>query len=212
MDQVAICNLALSRIGCKDIASLTQQSREAFACKSVYAAALSATLRGHDWSFARKPAVLALSNETHPEWLLVYRYPADCEAARRIANPCHLYECEDEKDKIPFEVGLSQTGNYQVILTNHPCATLIYTASVTNTNAFDSVFCDALAWRIAAETAQPLRGDTALAGTMGTNFLKAISGAQADSDLESKPRRESRGTFVDYRNGELGYDFRNGRE
>ena len=61
MDQVTVCNRALSVIGTRStIASLTESSIEAQACNLHFEPACRALLRLAPWSFARYQANLAL--------------------------------------------------------------------------------------------------------------------------------------------------------
>lgn len=205
-NQIEICNLALYRIGANPIVSLTGSTRESVVCNNLYAFALAAVLRDHDWAFARKYATLALLNETHPEWGYVYAYPSDCAAARRIFNSAS----REDRDQIPFDVGLSVTGNQQTVLTDQVGAVLIYTASVTNTAAFDAIFCDALAWRLAAEAVQPLRAQTELSQAVANRYLQVLVDAKAKSSNEQKKPVSQGGSFTDYREGshETGYTLR----
>ncbi len=61
MDQVTVCNRALSVIGTRStIASMTEQSTEAIACNLHFESACRALLRLAPWSFARYQTNLAL--------------------------------------------------------------------------------------------------------------------------------------------------------
>jgi hypothetical protein len=205
-NQVQICNLALSRLGANLIQSLDDTSNEAIVCNNLYAFALAIVLRDHDWSFCRKWQNGALLTETHPEWNYVYRYPSDCAMVRRIGNQFTM----KPRDAIPFDIGQSVTGNFQVALCNEPAAILIYTAQVSNTAVFDTIFCDALAWRLAAEMAQPLRAETQLSESVGNRYLQVLQDAKAKSANEKKVEPDSGGSFTDFREGNLRTGVNNG--
>lgn len=195
-NEVAICNLALSRIGKNSIASLNTPTEEGRKCNLHYPFARDSTLRDFDWSFARKTQALALKSETYPGWAFVYAYPADCLAARLIFNPLS----DDPADKIPYDLGLSADGTSQVILTDKCQAVLVYTSAVTNSALFESLFSDALVWRLAAELAQPLRNDASLATAMRAQYSTAVLVARARSANEQKSDKPSeRSDFLDAR-------------
>lgn len=101
MDDVGVCNQALSAIGSQaTIASLTEASTEAAACLVHYATTRDLLLREHRWNFARKQQALALlkaalgtpenptngaaSAQPPSPWLYEYAYPAKCLALRYI--------------------------------------------------------------------------------------------------------------------------------
>lgn len=191
-NEIDICNIALSRAGAGSIESLTEKTREARACKLHLDLARDSALRDHDWEFARKQASLALLTETVEGWSYVYAYPADCIAAREIFNSAKV----GEEDRVPFEVGMSSTGNTRVILTNQASAALIYTSKVTNPVLFDPIFSDALAWRLAAELAVPLRGETSLQQAFMRTALGVINSAKAVGANERHHTPAGNGSLV----------------
>lgn len=101
MDDVGICNMALSAIAAQNtIASLTEQSTEAQQCALHYATTRDELLRSHDWNFAKQQVPLALVRSAFgtPEnpsnsaaaaqpplpWRYEYAYPTTCAKARSI--------------------------------------------------------------------------------------------------------------------------------
>jgi hypothetical protein len=153
--EVGICNLALSHIGSSaTISSLTaDKSEEAFHCNLLYADSRDALLRAHQWGFAKRH--LALSDVGSPpgNWSYRYSYPNDALYAREIL------QTDTAGDPIKFEIALNDAYNSRVILTDQEDAVLVYTYKVTNPLTFDSLFVNALSWRIAADIAMPLTRD-----------------------------------------------------
>jgi len=170
--EVEICNLALSHIGKYHINSLADAQKESIECRLLYPRARDSVLRDHPWNFARKQLTLGELTETYVNWDYAYQYPVDCLLALEIYNP------SGSDDQIPFEIGISADLNSRVILTNHEQAVLIYTAAVTNPNIFDSVFIDAMAYRMAADLALPLRGDPQVQQAMLNLYAGLLGRAQ----------------------------------
>jgi hypothetical protein len=101
---VDICNRALGEIGTRStIASLTEQSNEALACKTHFEPLVKRLLRMANWNFARRTTLLTLlkampgtpenptvgnglwtSAHPAPPWLYAYAYPSDCIRVQQV--------------------------------------------------------------------------------------------------------------------------------
>lgn len=206
MDEVAICNLALSHLGAYPIQALTESTKEARECKRLYATARDSTLEAHDWSFARKSKVLGLLVQTYPGWTYAYEWPSDCIAPRKIYDPSGdtadgtaLNRETDQIDiigKIEFDVGANDALNRRVILTNEEDATLIYTAKVTDANMFSPGFIDALSWRLASDLALPLRADGNLQKAHFNQFRLIVGQSQSSNANAAHKRPDSSSSFT----------------
>lgn len=163
-----ICNLALGHLGQAHIDHIDEASTEARECKRFYAAARDATLRGHDWDFARARAQLAALTETVADWLFVYQLPADCLAPR------WLVQSDRAARPIRFRVEGSR------LLTDQAGATLAYTSRVTDTLLFDAAFIEALSYKLAAHISLPLTEDLRRRQAMEQLFSNALMAAKAD--------------------------------
>jgi hypothetical protein len=179
-NQTDICNLALSRVGAGFIDSLDEPSAPAELCRLLYPIARDATLRDHDWNFARKRLAMATLDQTSDQWDYVYLLPADCLAVREIYNPSKGFK----GDRIPYELGLDENDSRVTVLTDEYQAILIYTKKVTNASLFDSKMTDALAWRLASDLAQPLRGDIQLGQSFLQQYARQIGDAKATNANE----------------------------
>jgi len=192
---IELANIALSRVGADSIESLDEATPQARACKTHLPLARDSALRSHDWGFARKEKALALLNETSLRWAYVYQAPSDCLAARRLLNE----STEDEGQKIPFEIGISDSGGSQTILTNQEAAVLIYTAKISNPVLFDALFADALAWWLASELAIPLRSKPDLQVQLMKIAMSKSSHAQAVGSNEQHLVPQGNGSILDSR-------------
>lgn len=177
MDQVQIANLALSAIGTRSsIASFTEGSAEANAIALHYTPALEAVLQAARWNFARKQALLTLLNDATlnqpvpTPWVYEYAYPSDCTQGRYLMPSVQVASgAVVGTPAIPTALGPAvrwligidndSNGNaVQVILTNQPQATFVYTARVTNPNLFDGQFVEAFRYYLGARVCMQLNG------------------------------------------------------
>ncbi len=175
-----ICNLALSHIKRQYIQSLDDNSREAKECKRIYPLLRDSVLGDFPWGFATKHATLALRTDTpYGNWTYAYAVPSDCLAIRKIWNPY------SNEIFIEFDVAASADLTSKLIMTSQADAVLVYTARVTDTNMFDLAFVDALAWRLAADLAVPLTGDTQVQQAAYQMYTMLLGKAQQKSARET---------------------------
>jgi len=196
--QVEICNLALGHIGQRPITAITEQTVQAEACSRIWDSCLKETLRGHDWTFATAIIPLALITTvdyTDLGWLYVYAYPANCVAMWHLYNIATIDKGAGE----PFREIYDSTLNQKIILTNTELAYGEYTFFVQDTSLFDANFVTALGYRMAADLAMALNGDTELAKGMIAVFNTTISEAERMSAYENNQTHDSTSAFVDSR-------------
>lgn len=182
---VSIWNSALSRIGhTVFLQSPTEKGTEQKICAAVWDLSLEATLSAFDWSFARKRAVLADLGSPPDVWAYRYAYPTDCIKAR------YLDKANAEVDPHPFEIVLAEDGASRNLLANVSPATLVYTANVTNTTLFDSLFTEAITWKLGAEIGIGLAASKERVANAKENFKQAISIASASAANEGQNREQ----------------------
>jgi hypothetical protein len=152
-----ICNAAISHVGTRSkISSIDDGSSEANACLTHFAMVRDATLRTHDWNFARITGSLGLLQNPPARWAYKYSVPVDCLRIRRLNDvplvvlPETFYELAADTDT---------TGAYiNVILTNASPVSAIYTAQVTDPLRWDQGFVDAVVYGLAARICFELSG------------------------------------------------------
>jgi hypothetical protein len=207
-NEIQICNLALSHIGAAAISSFEEESKEAIECKRLYEYERDSVLRDHQWNFALKEIDLALLTDEYSGWDYAYAYPNDCLRVNRIFNvygaPNSTYPNAQEIDynyagRIPYEVRANTSLSSKVILTNEENATLLYTARITTPNLFDSVFIEALSWKLATDLAQPVRGDLQLQQFCFQQYLFILSKALAKDSNEGYEHPSDANAFVNAR-------------
>jgi hypothetical protein len=151
---VTIYNMALSHLGTRQtVLSVDEPSVEAATLGIHYTTARDATLRGFDWSFARRIEALApIGIEVPPGYSRAYGTPNLCARFRGI------WTGGRGEKPVPFRIVNHATagGDATAILTDRPEAVGWYTKIVTDPELFDPLFVSALSWRLAAEAALAL--------------------------------------------------------
>lgn len=204
VSSVAVCSLALTRLGGQPIASLAESSKEAQLCRTFFDLSRDATLRDHPWNFATRRRALAqlasggTDGDAAIPWSYIYAWPSDCLLARRIHNPVST------TDAIPFEAATNSNGE-RVIYTDQATATLVYTALVIDLTLCDPLFIEALTWKLAAELALPLTQDRGLMQVATTMYQNAIAKARTIDANEGSADDVASATWLEAR---LGYQSR----
>ena len=116
-----------------------------------YPQARDAMLEMHEWRFATKRVLLALTVSDTFEWTFAYALPAGM--LRALAVLPETAAADDEGDDFDQQLNADDA---QVILTNCGLASLKYTARVVDTTRFPPLFVEALSWLLAAHLAGPL--------------------------------------------------------
>jgi len=193
--EVAICNMALSRIGISvSIASLDEASVEAQLCNQWYETARDATLYDFDWPFASKRTTLGLVEENpNDDWHYAYRLPADCLRARRLVDGTALIG----EDGPEYEISGDDSGG--LLYTDEAEAILLYIRSVTNPAFFPPGFALALAWRLAVEIAPALSRKESVLNTCWQAYQLAIAGAASAVANESRGRKPGDAAAIEAR-------------
>ena len=181
---LAICNMALSRLGANLASSITSPTtKEETQCQAIFDNERDAVLEAHRWGFAEKIATLADSGDTPVGWTYAYTMPSDCLAPRLIYNPnetgeesiyTHDHDRAVRSGKIEFVERIKSDLATRQIWCNLLAAKLIYTATVTDPNLFNAMFTDALADKLASGLAIPLKGSAQLRDTFYQSYLLKI--------------------------------------
>lgn len=194
-NKISISNLALNHIGATNIQSFEENTKPAITLRAVYENVVEAVLRDHNWSFARKIVDLAETTDEIDGYDFAYAYPSDCIEAR------YIYDPSDRRNReIEFIVGADANLSKNLILTDQCEAKLVYTARVTNSGLFDGLFVDALAFRLAADLAVPLKGKLDLQRSYMQQYNFFIENAKATSSNENFEDPDDSSSFTDARN------------
>jgi hypothetical protein len=146
---VTICNSALFKMGGDKIGALTESTRSAIVCNTLYDYLRDEVMSASPWRFAIKKAKLspvtpswetALPAGTIP-WKQYYQIPSDCLRPLTIS----------ENDEGPW----TQEGPYIVCQPFSTDQTILlkYIYRNTDESSWTAMFCETLAWRLAMELA-----------------------------------------------------------
>ena len=167
---VEVCNLALSRAGghrITNIASLGEGSSEARQCAIKLPHLIRTALSLYSWGFATRREPLALLGLRENSSLFSYQYPSDCLTARAVFSATNLRNSQDTssiiessniQDSQPFHTEIDKD-NTRILLCGLSDAVLLYTAYISEPNAWSTLFYDALAWQLASELCISLGND-----------------------------------------------------
>lgn len=167
--EVAICNRALQKLGAERITSLTQDARNARSCNAVYDILRDAELRAHPWSFAIRRVILAPDADAPLfDYAYAFSVPADCLRVLPPSDTSSGWVMENNK-----------------ILTNAgDTLQLRYVTRVEDPNAFDSIFREALAARIAMELCEELTQSNAKMQMVSAMYKQTMQEARKNNAFE----------------------------
>ena len=137
---IDICNTALVHIGeTPNISSIEPPEGSAHAqkCARFYPLARDETLEAYNWSFARARRVLATLADNASAFAYAYQLPSDCLKPRTLLP--EGYTTADEKGE-----GEDFLVEGDVIYTDAPGATLLYTFKLTAATKFSPLFAEAV--------------------------------------------------------------------
>lgn len=170
---VGIVNSGLIKLGADPITSLADDSAEARAANAQYEKLRDEVLRAHPWNFAIARQRLArLSDAPVFGFSHQYQMPSDCLRVLGMNEGRSRFEIEGRK-----------------LLTDEDSADVVYVRRVTDPNEFDAMFCEALAYRIAADLAYPLANSTTLSGSMMQLYRDALALARSVDGQETGAQR-----------------------
>lgn len=195
--QISVVNIALSRLRMATINAIDDPLEEARQSRLHWAVARDSVLREADWNFARRRRALALYAEEPIGWAYAYAYPSDCVKARRLLDSDGNPDARGRP--YPFEAGRTEDGSHRSINSDMATAVLEYTARVDTASEFDPLFVDALAWRLAAEIAMALRGESAAWNSAMQAYAITLGRAMAADANEGFAPNENLGDFVNAR-------------
>jgi len=187
-----ICNIALGHIGVtRLISALTQTTTEAVQCNLYFETARDAVLADYAWPFATAYTALGLvAEEPSDDWLYSYRYPSDCIRVRRIVTGM------GRLDTNPPAFSIGQDAQGRLIYTDQPDATIEYTVRVSDPGRFDSLFSEAMSWRMAAFLAPSLGRVQGAQNTALQMYERTLAQARSTAANEAQAAPQPESEFV----------------
>lgn len=197
MNSVDICNLALGYIGqgssspIQSIEPNVDDSEAARACARTFPIAMASLLREHPWSWAQRSALLSASSETVPGYGYVYAYPSACQYLHGLTpenvDPYRYPSAYWSRVfRWPHRIVAASDLQSRLIATDLTPAVAHYTADIDTPAFADSLFHDALAWKLAKALALVLKANPNFAQLAEGEYQAALSKAIASNDNEGR--------------------------
>lgn len=184
--QVEICNRALTKLGAARITSLDDANKSARAMAALWDTVRRAELRVRNWSFALRRALLpALS--AAPAWgfARAFQLPADFLRLVQVNDVFVAPGLADYRsgDDSPYAIeGMSLSTDFGAPLK------LRYIADVTDTAAFDALFVEALAAKLAYEAAYDINQSNQGREAAAQDYKQALLNASRANAVERPPQ------------------------
>jgi hypothetical protein len=183
---VGICNMGLAMIGddANSITSLSDTTKAARLCNLFYEPLRDAVLRSHNWNFATKRETLAaLSDVPTYGFAKAFALPDDF---------IKMWETEEEElfgiTGTPYRIEGIVGTTKRTLCTDDATCNITYIYKVTDPNAFDPMFVQVLAARIAATLSMPLTENANIAEKREAAYIKLLSEAKSIDAQEGTPR------------------------
>jgi hypothetical protein len=170
---VEIVNAALAKLGEQAILAFSDPSEPGRLATRTFADLRDAMLRENPWNFASKRAELA-AEPTAPLWGFQSSYPVPSDYLRLIELEWGQADYRIEQGKILCDLASPLR--------------IRYVYRVTDADAMDPAFREALASRLAMEWAEPLTGTTSLTEQMAVLYRRKLSVALAIDGQEDGQR------------------------
>lgn len=174
--EIDIINKALTLLGGKSIVSRTENSPSAKTMDVLYDGALDRLLRECPWNFAVKRATLASSGT--PEW-------GDFDALYPVPNDfLYMMHVQDFEDYTIEESNIlaDPTNNVE----GGPLK-IKYVARITDASRFDTLFCEALAYRLAYEACERITQSNTKKSDLFQEYELTVGRAKRINGQEDAP-------------------------
>lgn len=160
---LSICNSALAKIGVEPITSLTQNTKAARFCNTLYSKLRDDMLISHFWNFAMNRVALAAVSTTPPfGYGYAYQLGSNCLRVRKT---------DDDSDE------WNREGN--LLYSNRSSVMIQFIDSNTSPSKFSASFREALALNIASELAYAMTQSTTLGERLYAKHIQKLKDARS---------------------------------
>jgi|TARA_R100001510_G_scaffold27454_1_gene24171 hypothetical protein len=183
---VEICNEAMDLLGAATITSLDENSKEARLCNRRFSTVRDAVLRSHPWNCAITRATLS-QDGTPPSFGFAHQYtlPTSPFCLRVLS----FFSSNVDSEISPYDSQVMFKIEGRKILTDEATCKIIYLARITDTTQFDSLLSNAIAFRLASETAYAITGSNSIAQSLFGLYEQRLREARSMDAVEGKPDR-----------------------
>lgn len=188
VSDVAICNLALQKLGADRIVTLDQDHPNARDCNAAYAPTRDKLLRRYAWSFAKSRAELAAS-ATAPAFDYGYAFPLPTDFLRLILPRDNRIDWVIER----------HAGRRAILSNDAGPLEIRYVALVTDPTEFDPLFDDALACALAFQICEKITQSNTKKADLVAEMREAIRNARQMNAFEVLPQESDDDPWIQAR-------------
>lgn len=184
--QIEIANRALFKLGALPLLSMGDNNKQARIMSGLWDTVRKAELRRHLWSFALRRVTLPALGDT-PAWGYGYAYQLPSDFLRAVqVNDILISPSEADYrnyDDSPYAI---EGGR---LLTDFAAPLKFrYVADVSDPGAFDALFVEALAAKLAYEACEGLTQSNEKKSATGQDYQAAIKAAAMVAAIEKPPQ------------------------
>ena len=194
---VAIANLALTKIGDLRITSLSDNTKPAREVNAVYSMLRDKLQRTYNWRFCVKRAVLA-AESTAPVFDYSYQYPVPSDCLRILQINAY-YPAPDLSDLISSGGQEYVLEGGKILTRSSGSMNLRYLARISDPTKFDTSFDEAFASSIAYNVAEALTQSDGKKNAALRDYRMALSEAIRANAIENPPESIADTTWLTVR-------------
>lgn len=199
-----VCNIALKRLGCALIVSLSDGSDQAAVLNAIYANTRDRLLRELQWNFAQFRIRLASDPTKAPIFGYAKAYPLPTKPYCLKVNETDPLDAEYRIENTIDSAG-AITG--RCILTDETSLNIRFTGQITDPQQFDASFVEAFASDLANQVAYALTESNEKAKMAAKWAVDSLQHAQTVNSQESSARQADINILVDVRQHGFLEDF-----
>lgn len=184
--QIEIVNRALFKLGALPLASMGDNNKQARIMSGLWDTVRKAELRRHLWSFALKRTALpALASAPAWGYACAFQLPADFLRAVQVND---LLIAPSQADyRAGDDSAYAIEGGTLVTDFSAPLK-LRYVADITDPGAFDALFVEALAAKLAYEACEGITQSNEKKNTASQDYQSAVKAAAMVAAIEKPPQ------------------------
>lgn len=185
--QVAICNMALIKLGAQQIIAITENTKAARLLNGMFDIQRDAELRKRRWSFSIARAQLA-ADVADPVfgYSAQYTMPVDCLRLIQVGDYLpggDQVEYLNMPDSEPYRIE-----GRKILYRDEGPLNIRYIKRIEDTSQWDSAFVEAFACRLAWQLAEPLTADAGKKQAAWQEYTEAVREAARANAIELPPR------------------------
>jgi hypothetical protein len=187
--QVDVCNRALTKLGAARITALTDNSKSARVMSSLWETVRRSELRKRNWGFAMSRDSLPAS-ATAPRWGFANAFPLPSDYLRlaQVNDTFVVPSLSDYRQEDDSGWAIERVGGVLCVCCDFDAPLKIrYVVDVTDPGAFDALFVEALASKLAYEACYEVTQSNQGREAMAADYKAAISDAARNNAIERAP-------------------------